>query len=241
METDSSGEGGLMERRWAAVLATVMALAVLSACTGPAQDEDRPKVDGAVVQPGRPGEKSKTLDEAPRIAEAEANDADIMFTQMMILHHAQALQMSKLAEGAGAGRSVQILADRIDGAQRPEIVYMAGWLADRGEDAPTSEEIKDGDMGAMSMGHGRHDGHGSGSHTMPGMATAGQLRDLADARGAEFDNLFLTLMIRHHQGAVDMAGEVLRDGSEQQLNELASGIAADQGAEISRMKDLLGR
>lgn len=232
-----------MERRWAAVLATVVALAILSACTGPAQDEDRPKVDGAVVQPGRPGEKSKTLDEAPRIEEAEANDADIMFTQMMIPHHAQALQMSKLAAGAGAGagRSVQVLADRIDGAQRPEIAYMAGWLDDRGEDAPTAGEIKDGDMGAMSTGHGGHGGHGSGSHTMPGMATAGQLRDLADARGAEFDDFFLTLMIRHHQGAVDMAGEVLRDGSEQQLNELASGIAADQGAEISRMEDLLGR
>jgi len=240
METDSSGEGGLMERRLAAVLATVL-LAILSACTGPAQDEDRPKVDGAVVQPGRPGEKSKTLDEAPRIEEAEANDADIMFTQMMIPHHAQALQMSKLATDAGAGRSVQVLADRIDGAQRPEIVYMAGWLEDRGEDAPTAEEIKDGDMGAMSKGHGGHGGHGSGSHTMPGMATAGQLRDLADARGADFDDFFLTLMIRHHRGAVDMAGEVLRDGSEQQLNELASGIAADQGAEISRMEDLLGR
>lgn len=227
-----------MERRGAAVLATVLVLAILPACTGATQDEDRPKVDGAVVQPGRPGEKSKTLDEAPRIEEAEANDADIMFAQMMIPHHAQALQLSELVAGAGASRSVQVLADRIDGAQRPEIVYMAGWLEDRGEDAPTAEEIKDGDMGAMSMGHG---GHGSGSSTMPGMATAGQLRDLADARGAEFDDLFLTLMIRHHQGAVDMAGVVLRDGSEQQLNELASGIAADQSAEISRLEDLLGR
>lgn len=225
-----------MERRLAVVLATVV-LAMSSACNGPAQDEDRPEVDGAVVQPGRPGEKSKTLDEAPRVEVAEANDADIMFAQMMIPHHAQALQMSEYAAAAGAGRRVQVLADRIDGAQRPEIVYMAGWLEDCGEEAPTAKEIKDGNMSAMAMGHGEH---GSGSHTMPGMATKRQLRVLADARGAEFDELFLTLMIRHHQGAVDMAGEVLRGGSEQQMNELASGIAADQSAEISRMDDLLG-
>ena len=226
-----------MKRRLAAVLATVV-LAMSSACSGPAQDEDRPEVDGAVVQPDRPGERSKTLDEAPRVKVAEANDADFMFAQMMIPHHAQALQISELAARSGAGRSVRVLADRIDGAQRPEIVYMAGWLEDRGADAPTAKEIKDGDMGAMAMGHG---GHGSGSHAMPGMATKSQLRDLADARGAEFDELFLTLMIRHHKGAVDMAGEVLRGGSEQQLNELASGVAADQSAEISRMEDLLGR
>ena len=225
-----------MARPWAAVLATAV-LAISSACSGATQDEDRPEVDGAIVQPDRPGGKSKILDEAPHVEVAEANDADIMFAQMMIPHHAQALQMSELATDEGAGRSVRVLADRIDGAQRPEIVYMAGWLTDIGEDAPTAKEIKDGDMGAMAMGHG---GHGSGSHTMPGMATPEQLKDLAAARGAKFDKLFLTLMIGHHQGAVDMAGEVLRDGSEQQLNELASGIAADQSAEISRMEDLLG-
>ncbi|MBC7632439.1 DUF305 domain-containing protein, partial [Aeromicrobium sp.] len=99
----------------------------------------------------------------------------------------------------------------------------------------TLAEIDRGDMGAMSMGHGPV------SHEMPGMATQGQLDDLQRARGASFDRLYLRLMIRHHHGAVAMAGDVLRDGSEQQLNELASGIAADQSAEISRMRDLSPR
>ena len=230
-----------MFRQWATVLAVGFALLIASACSGPAKDDGRPEVDGAIVQPGRPGEKSKTLDNAPKFAAAKANDADILFAQMMIPHHAQALRMSELAEGSGAGRSVRVLADRISGAQRPEIVYLAGWLKDRGEDAPTADEIADGDMGAMSMGHGGHGSHGpgAGSGEMPGMATPNQLDELATARGDEFDRLFLTLMISHHQGAVDMASVVLRGGSEQQLNELAGGIAADQSAEISRMRELL--
>jgi len=224
-----------MGRQLAAALATGLLLTGMSACTG-SSDDDRPEVDGAVVQPGSPGEKSTTLDEAPRIEAPGANDADVMFAQMMIPHHAQALQMSRLAKDAGAGPDVQVMADRIDGAQRPEIVFMAGWLTDRGEDAPTAEEIEGGDLRILSEAHG---GHAMAPDQMPGMATPAELDELEDARGAEFDRLYLTLMIRHHQGAIDMAGEVLRDGSEQQLNELAAGIAADQSAEISRMQALL--
>ena len=226
----------MLVRRWAAVLAAGLALTAVTACSG--SDDAPPKVDGAVVQPGRPGEKSKILEEAPEIEVSQANSADIVFATMMIPHHAQALEMSDLAVSAGAGRDVRVLADRISGAQKPEIVYLAGWLEDRGEDAPTLAEIDRGDLDAMSMGHR---GHGAVPHEMPGMATQGQLDDLQKARGASFDRLFLTLMIRHHQGAVDMAGDVLRGGSEQQLNELASGVAADQSAEISRMENLSPR
>lgn len=224
-----------MRRQHAAALVTGLLLTAMSACSGSSED-DRPEVDGTVVQPGVPGGKSTTLDEAPRIDAPKANDADIMFAQMMIPHHAQALQMSELAKDAGAGADVLVMADRIDGAQRPEIVFMAGWLADRGEDAPTAKEVEGGDLRMLSKAHG---GHAMTPGQMPGMASPAELGELEDARGAEFDELYLTLMIRHHQGAIDMAGEVLRDGSEQQLNELASGIAADQSAEISRMQDLL--
>lgn len=228
----------MLVRRWAAMLAAGLALTAVTACSG--SDDAPPKVDGAVVQPGRPGEKSKILEEAPEIEVSQANSADIVFATMMIPHHAQALEMSDLAVSSGAGRDVQVLADRISGAQKPEIVYLAGWLEDRGEDAPTLAEIDRGDMGNMAMGHGGHSGDSPSETEMPGMATSSQLAKLAEARGPAFDTLYLTLMISHHQGAVDMAGDVLRGGSEQQLNELASGVAADQSAEITRMKDLLG-
>lgn len=219
--------------RAASVLVTGLLVALVPACSN---EKPQPAVDGAVIQPGRPGEKSETLDEAPRIEAAEANDADLLFAQMMIPHHAQALQMSELAEDAGAGEDVAVLADRIAGAQKPEIVFMASWLDEQGVDAPTQAEI---DAGLTMGDHAEHGMDEGDVGAMPGMATEQQMRLLADARGTTFDTLFLQLMIRHHRGAIDMASTVLRDGSEQQVNELATGIAADQSAEISRMEDLL--
>ncbi|MEH3033863.1 MAG: DUF305 domain-containing protein [Aeromicrobium erythreum] len=217
--------------------ATVVACGLaLGACSG---DDDRRPVDGTIVQPGKPGEKAKVLDEAPEITPERANDADVEFAQMMIPHHAQALEMAALAPRAGGSRAVRVLADRIDGAQRPEIVLMAGWLRDQGLEAPTKAQVESGRIPTGRLGgHGGHGGHGSG-HTMPGMATKAQMARLAKARGAAFDRQFLTLMVMHHQGAIEMAGEVVRKGADQRINELATGIAADQTAEIDRMRKLL--
>ncbi|MGJ9414105.1 DUF305 domain-containing protein [Aeromicrobium sp. CF4.19] len=213
---------------------------LLAGCSGGDDAQSRPSVDGTVLQPDRPGDPVEELDESPVVEPAEANDADVRFSQMMIPHHAQALEMSELAPSAGGSERVKILADRINGAQKPEIVFMAGWLDDLGHEAPTREQIDAGDI-PMEHDHAGtgEDAPDDGEHQMAGMATETQMRALAQARGSDFDALFLQLMIRHHQGAVDMAADVLRDGSEQQLNELAGGISSDQQAEISRMEEIL--
>jgi uncharacterized protein (DUF305 family) len=226
-----------MRRLRRGVLAALAATAVLAAgCTS--EDPSR-KVDGTVIQPGKPGEKAEVLDEAPEVEPAAANDADVMFVQMMIPHHAQALEMAQLAPKAGGSEAVRTMADRIDGAQRPEIVFMSGWLTDQGLDAPTKKQIESGTIAMRD--HGSHGGHGSHGdvHDMAGMASERQMAALAKARGAAFDRLFLELMINHHQGAIEMVDGVVRDGSDLQVNELATGIAADQTAEIDRMRQLL--
>jgi uncharacterized protein (DUF305 family) len=226
-----------MTRKLAAALC-VLAMLGTAACSG---DDDRPEVDGTIVQPGKPGEDSRTLDEAPEVEPADANDADIAFAQMMVPHHAQALEMAAFAPRAGGGADVRTFAERIAAAQKPEIVLMASWLTKRGQDAPTAEQIEKGELGPLSMD--AHEHHGSGSHAsmedMPGMASEADLERLSKARGAAFDKLFLELMIMHHQGAIEMVDEVLAKGSDLELNELAAGIGADQAAEADRMRQML--
>ena len=219
-------------RTTAAVLAAVAVL--VAGCSG---DDPSREVDGTIVQPGMPGEKAEVLDEAPEIERERANDADIEFVQMMIPHHAQALEMAQLAPEAGGCKAVRTMADRIDGAQRPEIVLMAGWLTDQGLDAPTKEQIEGGNI---PMGrHGGHGSHGGDVHEMAGMASEAQMAALSKAKGAQFDRQFLELMIMHHQGAIEMVGDVVRQGADLKVNELATSIAADQTAEIDRMRQLL--
>ena len=219
-------------------MAAIVALTMV-ACGGDA--DDRPEVDGTIIQPGRPGEPSEELDEAPVIEPAEANAADVRFAQMMIPHHAQALEMGELAPDAGGSEQIRTLADRIVSAQRPEILTLAGWLDELGERAPTREQIESGDLPMPHDHAGGHGGAGGDGETMMGMATEQQMDALRRAEGEDFDVLFLQLMVRHHEGALDMISDVLTAGSDQQLGKLAAGMASDQGAEIDRMNQLLAR
>lgn len=182
--------------------------------------------------------------------------ADVDFMTGMIGHHAQALIMSRLAPENGASQSVQRLAARIINAQQDEIALMQRWLRDRNE--PVPEVHIDGLNLMMQMeeqemennehsGHGDHSGHGNHNmihdHSdMPGMLSQDQLKELAGAKDSEFDRLFLTYMIEHHEGAVIMVENLFAaDGaaSDYQSFELASGINADQVTEIERMKLML--
>ncbi|HRN52266.1 MAG TPA: DUF305 domain-containing protein [Gemmatimonadaceae bacterium] len=149
-------------------------------------------------------------------------EADVRFMQMMIGHHAQAVYMTRLAEHAGASDRVLKLAHKIDLSQAGEIALMQGWLVDYKQHAPDTESWR-----RMSM---------------PGMLTAAQLEQLSAARGRDFDRLFLELMIKHHEGAVQMVAELLnspRAAQEVDINVLANEIEAAQLAEIELMWQML--
>ena len=182
---------------------------------------------------------------APRPARPAARHrpADAAFMRGMIGHHAQALAMTALVPARARRPAVRLLAERIEVSQHDEIALMRRWLADRGEPAP--------DSAAAPAAHGAHDAHGAaGAHAghgaapaMPGMLTADELARLAAARGDAFDRLFLTSMIRHHEGALTMVARLLATPGAAQESEtfaFASDVDADQRAEIARMRALLG-
>ncbi len=159
-------------------------------------------------------------------------DADVRFMTGMIGHHGQALVMSALAPTNDAGPSIRILTSRIINAQKDEIVVMQQWLRDRGQTVP-EVEITGTTMRVHGPEYAMH---------MPGMLTAEQIRELEAAKGSEFDRLFLTYMIQHHQGAVTMVHELFSTdgaGIDESIFKVASDIQADQTTEIARMELML--
>jgi uncharacterized protein (DUF305 family) len=171
-----------------------------------------------VIVPGRPGETAATVMSNERKAPDGTvyNLPDVYFMRMMIVHHTQALEMAVLAPERTTHPQLLAIADRIKAAQLPEIAYMRSWLAARG----------------LSVDEPGHD-HG----TMPGMQSAERMAALRAARGDAFDRLFIDMMISHHQGAIKMATDVLGAGRNDQVEEMANGLAAEQDAEIGRMRE----
>jgi uncharacterized protein (DUF305 family) len=147
------------------------------------------------------------------------NEADVAFSEMMIPHHQQAVEMAKLAETRAENQDVKDLATAIEAAQDPEIQTMQGWLKSWGEDGMSHE-----------MGHDE----------MPGMVDDKTMGELGKATGAEFDRLFLTSMIAHHEGAIAMAESEKSDGVHKGALRLADAIIKTQAAEIKRMRGMLG-
>ena len=161
---------------------------------------------------------------------AAFNDADVTFVQGMIPHHRGALTMAELADGRAEDPRVIDLASRIESAQEPEIETMTAWLEEWGEPLP-EETMSEGSGG---MDHGSGD-MGSG---MEGMSEEDMVA-LEGASGAEFDRMFLEMMIEHHQGAVEMAETEVEDGAYPDAIVLASEIADSQTAEIAEMETIL--
>ncbi|MFF0447391.1 DUF305 domain-containing protein [Streptomyces sp. NPDC004609] len=215
-----------VRRSIAASVALAAALA-LGACESNSGNDSKSKAEKAnsgasVVAPGKPGEPAKTLtpEQATKAAPKDTpNDADFAYAQMMIKHHGQALTMTDLAADRAASTQVKRIAERISAAQRPEIAAMEGWLANNGA--------------GKAKG-----GHDHGSMAMPGMATDAQLKQLRAAKGKAFDELFLKLMITHHQGAVTMATDALSDGNNILIQEMANDVISQQTSEIGRMRKM---
>lgn len=181
-----------------------------------------------ILQPGAPGESSKEIDSdaAIDIADSSYTKADTEFIQGMIIHHHQALIMSRLAPKNTNNKSILNLAKRIDVSQKDEISFMQDWLKDREEVIPNPKSEK------MSHMH----------ENMAGMASQEEIQELSDANGTDFDKLFLALMITHHDGALKMVKK-LKDqpGSayDPVLSEFVADIKNDQAVEIERMNSLL--
>lgn len=159
-------------------------------------------------------------------AQMRYSQADVEFMTRMVHHHAQALEMARLAPDRTNNTRVRTLAARIINAQNDEIATMQRWLFDRGQPVPQPAEHT----------------HGESMMSMPGMATPEQLQRLRDATGTQFDRLFLSLMIPHHAGAVTMVHELFATdgaGQDEQAFKIASDAQVDQTTEIERMELML--
>ena len=155
------------------------------------------------------------------------NKADTTFAQEMIPHHGQAIDMAKMAKTQASSAEVKALAADIEAAQGPEIAKMTGWLKAWGEDVPST------DMAGMpGMDHGS-------DQDMPGMMTSDEMKQLGNAHGADFDQMFLQMMIKHHEGALEMAKTEKAQGANPQAVKLAESIEASQTAEIAKMRQML--
>jgi len=164
---------------------------------------------------------------------ANGSDADITFAQLMISHHEQAVQMADMALQQANSSEVTDLATQIKAAQDPEIGQMRGWLQQWG--APEQMDGMDG-MDHGDMGHGDTD---SGGQSAGGMMSDADMGALGGASGADFDRMWLTMMIAHHEGAIKMAEQVKAESTNPDVTALADAIVAGQKKEIDTMQQLL--
>lgn len=228
----------MMYHRIGFTIVIVTACTLLGACRtaaqsstvkAPASGSDAGATNGAVpiVQPGAPGEASHVIsaEKATDLSKVRFTPADVKFMQGMIGHHAQAVEMVELLKARTTWEDMKKLGLRIEVSQTDEIKMMEEWLRARGQQVP-----------------GPHAMHMHGATLMPGMLTEEEMAQLAGAKGAEFDRLFLEGMIKHHGGALTMVDELFSNpgaGQESEMFAFASDVEADQKMEIQRMALML--
>ena len=212
----------------ASTLAGVFSLPV---CAQQAERQQADQGTPVVVQPGAPGQPTRTLPPSTRATLPPRSPADVQFMQGMIMHHAQAVEMTALIESHTENKDLRTLGARISRSQSDEIEFMKRWLKARGEPISLSmPEMPGMDMSSHSM-------------LMPGMLTPKQMEALRKAKGAEFDQLFLTGMIQHHNGALIMVRKMFDTagaGQDAELFNFATDVDSGQRAEIGIMHHMLG-
>ncbi len=179
------------------------------------------------------GDDTSTASDADTTLPADVDEADVAFVQGMIPHHRQAVDMSEMVIDGGSDPDVVALAEQIKNAQAPEIDQMTGWLEEWGVTTDDGE----------SDGHGMHD---DGDAVMEGEVMEGtgmmsdeEMDDMASMSGSDLESMFLRMMIRHHEGAIEMARTELEDGSNADALALAQAIIDTQQAEIDQMNSML--
>jgi uncharacterized protein (DUF305 family) len=204
-------------------LTLTLVLAASSVFAQPSQQEV------PIVQPGAPGKQTTklTAQQAVKLADTRYTVDDVTFMRDMIHHHDQAVQMAELVKDRTNQPQLVAVAGRIHASQADEIAFMQNWLRDRGETVPDASAHRGMDM----------------KGTMAGMASPADMAKLATLKGADFDRLFLTLMIAHHDGALKMVDALVKKAGsayDPVLFQFTSDIKTEQKAEIERMSALLG-
>ncbi|MEO3799773.1 DUF305 domain-containing protein [Nonomuraea sp. B1E8] len=197
----------------AAVVLSGAALTFLSACGG----TDSGSMAGHEMSAMSSSAPAATT--AGTQPSADFNDADVMFAQMMIPHHQQAVEMAELAETRASDKEIKELAAKIKAAQDPEIKTMRGWLAAWGK------PMSSGGMG----------------HDMAGMMSEEDMTKLEGAKGAAFGRQFVDMMIAHHNGAIEMARTEQSQGANPEAKALAKTIETAQQAEVEQLQEILER
>ncbi|HEY1500692.1 MAG TPA: DUF305 domain-containing protein [Acidobacteriaceae bacterium] len=200
------------------------------------QTNAAPESGPVVVQPGAPGEPSRTLPSSTHGTVPPVAQADVEFMQGMIMHHSQAVEMTALIESHTENKQVRRLGAKISSSQSDEIRFMQRWLAARGE------RLSMAMPGMPGMDMPGKDMNGKDMALMPGMLTPEQMTALRAARGAEFDHLFLTGMIQHHGGALTMVKDLFNTagaGQDADIFNFATDADNTQRAEIKIMQGML--
>ncbi len=208
-----------MRARTLALASTGLALSVVLTACGSDNASETDGMGGAMDGSGSNASSVSPTGDA----------ADVAFAQLMIPHHQQAIEMADLALKYAKSPQVKELATQIKGAQDPEIEMMSQWLQDWG--APMTMPSSNDDMGDMDMG-------GMGT---AGMMSGEEMQALGDARGATFDQMWLQMMIAHHEGAVAMAQQVLETTNAPEVTALAQDVVQAQQGEIDAMQELLAQ
>ena len=229
LRRDGARKGGAAR---GVVVASSLAISIAAfslPIVGRAQQTDPQKP--VVVQPGAPGAPSKTIPSSTRAVLPPRSQADVEFMQGMIHHHAQAVEMTAMISSHTQNKDLRSLGARISSSQSDEIKFMKRWLAARGESVPKAMAP----MPGMDM-------PGDTKALMPGMLTPQQMEALRQAKGAEFDHLFLVGMIQHHNGALTMVKDLFDTagaGQDAELFNFATDADNSQRAEIRIMEAML--
>lgn len=230
-------------------IGTILAIGISAVCMASlsaAQQNGKSSASAAqpvVVQPGAPGQPSHTLPANTKGVLPLWSPADVNFMQGMIMHHAQAVEMTALIPSRTENKEIRLLGEKISISQTDEINFMKRWLTARGE--PTSlpmPEMKGMDMSSHAMPMNATPPNAM--PLMPGMLTPEQMEALRNAKGAEFDRLFLTGMIQHHNGALIMVKDLFSQagsGQDAEIFNFATDADNSQRAEIRIMRGMLDK
>lgn len=189
-----------------------------------------------IVQPGAPGQPTKKLPANTTAKLPPRSAKDVEFMQGMIMHHAQAVEMTALIESRTQNKDVRKIGAKISQSQIQEIEFMKRWLTLRGEKTEM--------QGMSDMDDEEEGSHHHGNHLMPGMLTPKQMEELRNSKGAKFDKLFLEGMIQHHGGALVMVKDLFQSagaGQDGELFNFATDVDTGQKGEIRIMQNLLDK